>query len=84
MTMPANDIATKADYFWASQKTIPDYGKSEKYKNRGLKSFCRKDYLGSKELINIIKDFLITERTLLKSRFQQCTDALEVRDQCAK
>ena len=32
----------------------------------------------------MIKDFLITERTLLKSRFQQCTDKLEVRDQCAK
>ena len=32
----------------------------------------------------MIKDFLISERTLLKSRFKQCTDTLEVRDQCAK
>ena len=32
----------------------------------------------------MIKDFLITERTLLKSHFQQCTDTLEVLNQCAK
>ena len=55
-----------------------------KYKNRGLKSFCCKEYLGSEELIYLIKDFEITERTLLKSRFQQCMDTLEVRNQCWK
>ena len=45
VTVPATGIATKANYFWASLKTIPDMAKYEKYKNRGLK------YLGSKELI---------------------------------